>query len=529
MKRLLFVCLAAVGAVVIGHAQTPLDPAKLLNPGTDSWPSYNGDYSGRRFSTLTKINDKNVGALSLAWVYRVNLSDKGATTIKGTPIVIDGVMYLTVPDHVWAIDARTGRQLWHHAWTSKGGIHIGNRGVAVLGDALFYETPDCTLVSLNIKDGSERWHKQICDLEQFYYGSVAPIAVKNHIIAGVSGDDLDVPGYVQAHDPVTGEMQWRWYAVPQKQGDPGSDTWPNEEAGRHGGGMTWQPVTYDPELNLVYVTTGNPAAGHRVPESRGGQPLHGVDRGAQSGYRKDGVVLPVVAERHARLGRHADCGPDRRRGRWASAQAARAGVPQRQVLPPRPHEREGHRVVRLCEDQLVERLRREGSADSQPGEEAAGRRRSRDARSGRRRRTGPRRASAPRPDSSTSPRRARSASSISTIRARTRRDGAARIAAAGRSRCCRRSTTRRARSAGSHRWDTNTHSGLLTTAGNLLFAGGNSQDLVALNATTGEALWHARLGNGVSNGPITYEMDGRQYVIVGAGDTLFAFVMNNGR
>ena len=258
MKRLLFVCLAAVGAVVIGHAQTPLDPAKLLNPGTDSWPSYNGDYSGRRFSTLTTINDKNIGALSLAWVYRVNLSDKGGTTIKGTPVVIDGVMYLTVPDHVWAIDARTGRQLWHHAWTSKGGIHIGNRGVAVLGDALFYETPDCTLVSLNIKDGSERWHKQICDLEQFYYGSVAPIPVKNHIIAGVSGDDLDVPGYVQAHDPVTGEMQWRWYAVPQKQGDPGSETWPNEEAGRHGGGMTWQPVTYDPELNLLYVTTGNP-------------------------------------------------------------------------------------------------------------------------------------------------------------------------------------------------------------------------------------------------------------------------------
>ena len=258
MKRLLFICLAAVGAVVIGHAQTPLDPAKLLNPGTDSWPSYNGDYSGRRFSTLTKITDKNVGALSLAWVYRVSLSEKAATTIKGTPIVIDGVMYLTVPDHVWAIDARTGRQLWHHAWTTKGGIHIGNRGVAVLGDALFYETPDCMLVSLNIKDGSERWHKQICDLEQFYYGSVAPIVVKNHIIAGVSGDDLDVPGYLEAHDPTTGEMQWRWYAVPQKQGDPGSDTWPNEEAGEHGGGMTWQPVTYDPELNLLYVTTGNP-------------------------------------------------------------------------------------------------------------------------------------------------------------------------------------------------------------------------------------------------------------------------------
>ena len=126
-------------------------------------------------------------------------------------------------------------------------------------------------------------------------------------------------------------------------------------------------------------------------------------------------------------------------------------------------------------------------------------------------------------------RRARSASSTSTIRARTRRGGAARIAAAGRSRCCRRSTTRPARSAGRTAGTPARSSGLLTTAGNLLFAGGNSQDLVALNATTGDALWHARLGNSVSNGPITYEMDGRQYVIVGAGDTLFAFVMNNGR
>ena len=104
------------------------------------------------------------------------------------------MIYLTAPDNVWALDARTGRELWHHTWQSTGGIHIGNRGAAVLGEWLYYETPDCHLVSLNIKDGSERWHKQICDLDQFYYGSVAPVIVGNHVIAGVSGDDLDVPG-----------------------------------------------------------------------------------------------------------------------------------------------------------------------------------------------------------------------------------------------------------------------------------------------------------------------------------------------
>ena len=88
-------------------------------------------------------------------------------------------------------------------------------------------------MSLNIKDGTERWHKQICDLDQYYYGSVAPVVIGNHVIAGVSGDDLDIPGYLQSHDPATGEMQWRWYAVPQKTGDPGSETWPNED-GREG-------------------------------------------------------------------------------------------------------------------------------------------------------------------------------------------------------------------------------------------------------------------------------------------------------
>lgn len=167
-------------------------------------------------------------------------------------------MYFTVPDHVWAIDARSGREIWHHAWQSQGGIHIGNRGVGILGDTLYVETADCNLVALNLKDGKEKWRKTICDLDQFFFGSTAPIIVKNHVITGISGDDLDRAGYIQSHDPVTGNLQWRWYVVPQKPGEPGSETWPNEDAMKHGGGMTWQPVTYDPELNLIYVPTGNP-------------------------------------------------------------------------------------------------------------------------------------------------------------------------------------------------------------------------------------------------------------------------------
>ncbi|MBO0800578.1 MAG: PQQ-binding-like beta-propeller repeat protein, partial [Blastocatellia bacterium] len=254
MKSILsLLTLILLSGVLFGQGR--LDPAKLKQPPTDSWPTYHGDYSGRRYSTLKQIDASNINSLSLAWVYRVN-TGSGGGTIKGTPLVVNGILYLTVPDHVWALDARTGREIWHHAWQSKGGIHIGNRGVGVYGDSLYFETPDCNLVSLDLKDGKEKWRKTICDLDQFYYGSVAPMVIKNHVIAGVSGDDLDRPGYLESLDPQTGELQWRWYVVPQKMGDPGSETWPNEDAMKHGGGMTWQPVTYDPELNFIYVGTG---------------------------------------------------------------------------------------------------------------------------------------------------------------------------------------------------------------------------------------------------------------------------------
>ena len=227
--------------------------------------------------------------------------------------------------------------------------------MAVAGDSLYFETPDCHLVSLNIKDGKERWRKEICDLDQFYYGSVAPVIVQEHVIAGVSGDDLDIPGYVQSHDPETGEMQWRWYVVPQKKGEPGSETWPNEDAMKHGGGMTWQPVTYDPELNLIYVTTGNPQPVIAHKNRAGDEPLHRLDRRAQSRHRQDGVVLPVVAARHARLGLDADAGAVRRRDQRPAAQAARAGGAQRPLLRARSRHRQGDRLVGVREDELVAR------------------------------------------------------------------------------------------------------------------------------------------------------------------------------
>src|SRR5262245_29641928 len=129
MMKAIRICISVtlLSTAVLG--QGSLTPAQLFRPPADTWPTYNGDYSGRRYSPLSKINASNINALSLAWVYRVNSTNNFSATIKATPLVINGVMYITLPDHVWAIDARTGREIWRYVWKSKGGIHIGNRGV----------------------------------------------------------------------------------------------------------------------------------------------------------------------------------------------------------------------------------------------------------------------------------------------------------------------------------------------------------------------------------------------------------------
>src|SRR5206468_3704907 len=141
MKLVAFTLLAAAALSAQG-----LNPAKLGAPPTDSWPTYNGDYTGRRYSTLSKINQSNINSLSLAWVYRANgaLGGGGGAggRISATPVEVNGVLYFTMPDHAWAVDARTGREVWHYQWTSHGGDHIGNRGAGAYGNWLYFETPD---------------------------------------------------------------------------------------------------------------------------------------------------------------------------------------------------------------------------------------------------------------------------------------------------------------------------------------------------------------------------------------------------
>ena len=244
--------LFALGPHAPPIAAQELDQAAMVEPAMDTWPTYNGDYSGKRFSPLDQINASNVGSLTLAWVFHPH-----ASTIKSTPLEVNGILYFTVPDNVWAVDARFGREIWHYHRDSEGD-HIGNRGLGMYKNWLYFTTPDSHVVCLDAKDGAVRWIVELADPKLGYFATMAPLVVRDHVIVGVSGDVTDIRGFLESLDPETGKIQWRWYTEPDP-GQPGSETWPRDtDALLHGGGMTWMTGTYDPELNLLYWGTGNP-------------------------------------------------------------------------------------------------------------------------------------------------------------------------------------------------------------------------------------------------------------------------------
>jgi acido-empty-quinoprotein group A len=252
--------IAALGCAAPLVSQVSVDPSAIGSAPTSSWTTFNGDYSGQRYSTLTQIKPANVRGLTQQWVYKITEvgAQRGAPVpvIKCTPLMVDGVVYITIPDHVWALDARSGKPLWHYDWVDHGGHLVGQRGVAIWKTTIYFLTPDNWLIALNANSGQELWRKNYADARKQYFSTSAPLIVKNHVIVGVGGDAMDMPGFLDSFDAVTGELQWTWWSTPRK-GDAALNTWPNEAASDHGGGMTWMPPTYDAALNLLYLPTGN--------------------------------------------------------------------------------------------------------------------------------------------------------------------------------------------------------------------------------------------------------------------------------
>lgn len=527
-----------------------LDPSWLLKPPADSWPTFNGDYTGRRYSSLTQINQSSVKQLTPAWVLRAragntpgsviggeatdqqfaqgnSAASEWGSSIKSSAILLNGVLYFTTPDNAWAVDARTGHELWHYFWRSKGGIHIGNRGVGIYGNWLYFETPDDYLVSLDARTGKERWHVEIADVKQEYFSTPAPVIIGNHVMVGTGGDSLDVPGFLEARDPETGALQWRWWTEPLKKGDPGSETWPDQYAMRHGGGMTWMPGTYDPDLHLYYIGTGNPnpvLAG----QSRKGDDLWtcsivalNVDTGKVAWYFQasphdthdwDAVQTPILID-----------------GEWDGkprkllAQASRNGyffVLDRTTgehLLTKPFiETLNWSLGVDSRGEPIPNPAKEASVDGVLVSPATG---------------GATNWPAPSFDPDTNLFYVGTSESFSEFYL-TDTDphpegwGAAERDSGGLGNTLRAIDYKTGNIVWRHDYPGGGgFSGILTTGGKLLFTGDAARHLIAFDPANGKILWHAGLGSNISNGPQTYLVDGKQYVLVGAGDSLYAFTL----
>jgi alcohol dehydrogenase (cytochrome c) len=221
------------------------------------WPSYNGETNGGRYSTLTQIDKTNVSRLAPKWTFSL----PGTSNLQATPVVVQGVMYVTSANECYALDAGSGRRVWHYKRArTKGliGVSAGgaNRGVAVDGDRVFMVTDHGHLIALNRATGALVWETEMADWRQNYYGTGAPLVVGDLVISGISGGDDGVRGFLAAYDRATGKEAWRFWTVPRR-GEPKSETWQGK-AIEHPGGATWMTGAYDRELDTLYWPVGNP-------------------------------------------------------------------------------------------------------------------------------------------------------------------------------------------------------------------------------------------------------------------------------
>ena len=506
-----------------------LNPNLIGKPPINNWTTFNGDYSGQRYSTLTQITPANVNRLTLRWQYKITSvgAQRGAPSpiIKATPLLVDGVLYFTIPDHLWAVDSRSGKEIWHFDWIDHGGHLVGQRGVAMWKSTVFFQTPDNWLIALDANTGKVLWKEHYADQNEQYFSTSVPLIVKNHVLVGVGGDAMDMPGFLDSFDPATGKLQWKWWSTPRK-GDPALKTWPNATASEHGGGMTWMPGTYDPKLNLIYWPTGNTNpvfAGQGRPGANlwaesivaldadtgklkwyfqlsphdthdfdnttapilfnrtvGGKPRQLISQAARNGFfvtldrvtGKELVVKPYVPlDWYSGLSPKGEPIPipDKDPTVGGSINIVNAS----NWPAPAYNRKTGLFYVNAVEGKAIYYLVDTSKNPSGYGGTGAG-----------------------------------IGHSVRVLMAIDPLSG---------------------NPAWKHVYPnlnnapTTVGPSLLTTASNLLITGDDQKDLIIYRADTGKVLWHKEVGANESNGEITYMLDGKQWIVFGAGDSLYAF------
>jgi alcohol dehydrogenase (cytochrome c) len=244
---------------VITPAFSPVTWERLVNAESEpeNWMMYSGTLDSQRYSRLDQINTDNVTELEMKWSYQIPVIDRAETV----PTVVDGVMFITeAPSNLTAVDARTGRVYWRYDHELPEDLRIccgrNNRGVAILGETLFMSTLDAHLVAIDARTGNVLWDVEVADYEAGYSKTAAPLIVKDKVVTGIAGGEFGIRGFIDAYDPVTGELEWRTYAIPGP-GEPGNDSW-SGDSWKTGGAATWITGSYDPDLNLIYWGTGNP-------------------------------------------------------------------------------------------------------------------------------------------------------------------------------------------------------------------------------------------------------------------------------
>lgn len=538
---------ASAAAAPTSQAQVTSQRMEHAAAEPQNWIVYGGGYDNQRYSNLKQVTPGNVKDLEQKWV----LQNQVPGAWESNPLVVDGIMYVTQrPNDVMAVDAKTGKLFWIYRWTPDAASRVccgaNNRGVAILGDTLFFGTLDAHLIALDARTGKPLWNTTVADVKLAYSITMAPMIVKDKVIVGVGGGEFGIRGFVAAFDPRTGKESWRFNTIPGP-GEPGFETWEGDDW-KTGGAPVWTAGSYDPSLNLIYFGTGNPGPDWN-PAQRPGDNLYSdsvvaldPDTGKlkwhfqftpNDGYDYDSTQIPVLADmdwngKPTKVMLWANRNGffyvlDRATGQflsgtpfvkvtWASGldkngrpiqTPAGPGEPTwpgnqggTNWYPPAYSPRTGLFYFSAWENYAT--IYRREEVEYQPGRNFAG---------------GGGAVLAPVPGAPTI-----------GIGRRGPIDYWTNEVGSGATIAMDPHTGKRAWSF--PQYDV-TDAGMMTTASDLLFTGGREGYFYAFDARNGKLLWKTNLGGSIVNAPVTFEIDGKQYVSIISGNILATFALRD--